>query len=44
MITASLGNIDLLKHPKTAFLFSRKVPALAVLKCYDWTIAKRKNL
>jgi predicted Rossmann fold nucleotide-binding protein DprA/Smf involved in DNA uptake len=41
MITASLGNIDLLKLPKTAFLCSRKVPASAVLKCYDWAIEQR---
>lgn len=43
MITASLGNIDLLKLPKTAFLCSRKVPASAVLKCYDWAIEQREN-
>jgi len=42
MITASLGNIDLLKLPKIAFLCSRKVPASAVLKCYDWAIAQRE--
>ena len=42
MITASLGNIGLLKLPKTAFLCSRKVPASAVLKCYDWAIAQRE--
>ncbi len=43
MITASLGNTDLLKLPKTAFLCSRKVSALAVLKCYDWAIAQRES-
>ncbi|RTL47662.1 MAG: DNA-binding protein [Sphingobacteriales bacterium] len=43
MITASLGNIDLLKLPKTAFLCSRKVPASVVLKCYDWAIAQREK-
>jgi predicted Rossmann fold nucleotide-binding protein DprA/Smf involved in DNA uptake len=42
MISASPGNIDLLKQPKTAFLCSRKVPASAVLKCYDWAIAQRE--
>jgi predicted Rossmann fold nucleotide-binding protein DprA/Smf involved in DNA uptake len=42
MISASLGNIELLKQPKTAFLCSRKVPASAVLKCYDWAIAQRE--
>jgi len=44
MITASLGNIDILKLPKIAFMCSSKVPASAVLKCYDCAIAKRKNL
>lgn len=43
MITASLGNIDLLKLPKTAFLCSRKVPASVVLKCYDWAIEQREK-
>ena len=43
MITASLGNIDLLKLPKIAFLCSRKVPASAVLKCYDWAIEQREK-
>lgn len=43
MITASLGNIDLLKLPKTAFLCSRKMPASAVLKCYDWAIEQREK-
>lgn len=39
----SLGNIDLLKLPKTAFLCSRKVPASLVLKCYDWAIEQREK-
>lgn len=39
----SLGNIALLKLPKTAFLCSRKVPASVVLKCYDWAIAQREK-
>jgi len=43
MITANLGNTDLLKLPKTAFLCSRKVPASVVLKCYDWAIAQRES-
>ena len=38
----TLGNIDLLKTRKTAFLCSRKIPALVVLKCYDWAIAQRE--
>lgn len=36
-----IGNIELLKLEKTAFLCSRKVPASTVLKCYDWAIARR---
>jgi predicted Rossmann fold nucleotide-binding protein DprA/Smf involved in DNA uptake len=43
MITASLGNIALLKLPKIAFLCSRKIPASVVLKCYDWAIEQREN-
>ncbi len=41
MINDTLGNFDLLKLSKTAFLCSRKVPASAVLKCYDWAIAQK---
>ena len=37
-----IGNYELLKLSKTAFLCSRKVPASAVLMCYDWAIAKRE--
>jgi len=36
-----IGNYELLKLNKAAFLCSRKVPAGAVLKCYDWAIAQR---
>ncbi|MCO5287634.1 MAG: hypothetical protein M9898_14600 [Chitinophagaceae bacterium] len=43
MIKDSLGNTDLLKLPKTAFLCSRKVPASVVLKCYDWAIEQREQ-
>lgn len=39
----TFGNIDLLKLPKTAFLCSRKAPASAVLKCYDWATAMREQ-
>ena len=42
MLKESLGNTDLLKLPKTAFLCSSKIPASAVLKCYDWAIAQRE--
>ena len=43
MMKKSLGNTDLLKLPKTAFLCSRQVPALVVLKCYDWAIEQREK-
>jgi hypothetical protein len=36
-----LGNTGLLELPKTAFLCSRRIPASAVLKCYDWAIEQR---
>lgn len=38
-----IGNKDLLKLHKTAFLCSRKIPASAVLKCYDWAIDRRNK-
>ena len=38
-----LGNKELLKLHKTAFLCSRKIPASVVLKCYDWAIAQRDS-
>jgi predicted Rossmann fold nucleotide-binding protein DprA/Smf involved in DNA uptake len=41
MIVASLGNRDILKLHKTAFLCSRDIPASIVLKCYDWAIEQR---
>ena len=41
-IQAKLGNEDLLKLHKTAFLCSRVVPASIVLKSYDWAIEQRK--
>jgi len=36
------GNKELLHLKKTAFLCSRKIPASAVLKCYDWAIEQRE--
>jgi hypothetical protein len=36
-----LGNIGLFKLSKTAFLCSRRIPASAVLKCYDWALLQR---
>lgn len=41
-IKDSVGNLELLQLSKTAFLSSRKIPASAVLKCYDWAIAQRE--
>lgn len=41
-IKEHIGNEELLKLPKAAFLCSRKVPANVVLKCYDWAIAQRE--
>lgn len=38
-----LGNAELLKLPKTAFLCSRKVPASVVPKCYEWAIEQREK-
>ena len=38
----TIGNIELLKLSKTAFLCSRSISATAVLKCYDWAIAQRE--
>ena len=39
----SVGNIELLELPKTAFLCSRQVPASAVLRCYDWALEQRQK-
>jgi len=41
MIVSSLGNTELLKLRKTAFLCSRDIPASVVLQCYDWAIEQR---
>ena len=38
-----MGNYELLKLSKTAFLCSRKVQASSVLKCYDWAILQREE-
>jgi hypothetical protein len=38
-----IGNFELLKLHKTAFLCSRKTPASAVLKCYDWAVEQRNS-
>lgn len=38
-----LGNIELLKLPKTAFLASSTIPVEMVLKCYDWAVKMREE-
>jgi hypothetical protein len=38
-----IGNQELLKLSKTAFLCSRQIPASKVLKCYDWAIEQRES-
>ena len=38
-----LGNEELLKLPKTAFLASSTIPPDMVLKCYDWAMAKHEG-
>jgi predicted Rossmann fold nucleotide-binding protein DprA/Smf involved in DNA uptake len=43
MITASLGNQNILTLRKTAFLCSREIPASIILKCYDWAIEQREQ-
>lgn len=36
-----VGNREFLELRKTAFLASRKIPAIQILKCYDWATAMR---
>lgn len=36
-----LGNKDILKHPKTGFLCSKKCPTKVVLKSYEWAKKQR---
>lgn len=38
-----LGNKELLKLPKTAFLASNTIPTDMVLKCYDWATQMAKE-
>jgi predicted Rossmann fold nucleotide-binding protein DprA/Smf involved in DNA uptake len=38
MAVEYLGNKDLLKVPKTAFLAASAIPPDMVLKCYDWAV------
>jgi predicted Rossmann fold nucleotide-binding protein DprA/Smf involved in DNA uptake len=39
----TLGNAEILKQHKVAFLCSRKCPANIVLKSYDWAIEQREK-
>lgn len=43
MALTYLGNRDLLRLPKTAFLASSTIPVEMVMRCYDWAIAMRKE-
>lgn len=38
-----LGNKDLLKLPKTAFLASNTISSESVLRCYDWATEMRNQ-
>lgn len=40
---AYLGNLELLKVPKTAFLASSTIPPDMVLRCYDWATQMAKE-
>ena len=39
-----LGNKELLKMHKSAFLASNTIPIEMVLKCYDWASGKLQSL
>lgn len=43
MIEDYLGNREILKYHKIAFLCSRKCPASIILKSYDWAIEQREQ-
>lgn len=43
LINNTLGSRDIISLHKTAFLCSQKIPASAVLKCYDWAIQQREK-
>lgn len=42
-IVVSLGNKDIFKLPKTAFLYNQEIPASSVLKCCDWAIEQSEQ-
>lgn len=41
MKITTIGNTDILKLPKTAFLASNHIKSNEVLRCYDWAIRMR---
>lgn len=43
MVFQTLGNKELLKLKKTAFLGSSIIPAEMVLRCYDWAAGKHEG-
>lgn len=43
MNSQTLGNKELLKLKKTAFLASSTIPPEMVLRCYDWATAKHEG-
>lgn len=40
---STIGNIEILNLPKTAFLSSRKISPQSVMTCYDWATQQRKD-
>ena len=42
-ILSHIGNLDLLKHPKTAFLCSSKTTSRDILKSFDWATSVPKD-
>ena len=42
-ILSHIGNLDLLEHPKTAFLCSSKTTSRDILKSFDWATSVPKD-
>ena len=42
-ILSHIGNLDLLEHPKTAFLWSSKTTSRDILKSFDWATSVSKD-
>ena len=42
-ILSHIGNLDLLKRPKTAFLCSSKTTSRDILKSFDWATSVPKD-